>query len=549
MKRPRKQLTVHTLPASGRFQLVTIKWSYGPLVKYCSQYRLPPAVLSGLYTIDLDSGRLSSLDTWLMDFNWLEYGTQGPGNPSSGWAEKEVTHICATGTLYEGMDVISLPRTYQYNLGEFGDLLENYQCNWLYTVLADGNVSTHLTVYEFGDYTIKTEIEGGMPILDGQLFHYERLERGEVKSAEDTSLGTILFHSYGDDLGSGMRSVSWDCDLTNVDFRITQQGSVVAHCHDYNYATRLEEVSSPPIYWEVVPLSPVYVKSELGSQEERQLRLNALWASVNADLHACLNERDAQGVWNSCSSCVEQINATTVNGITFLKDLMELKALIEPFVEVWRNKFSPKAWASLLLSLRYGARLTWADMYSLYEAFRKIRRTAGLIRGYALLRNSVKVTRGRDTQTITSDAYTGKQLCCTKLCAQWLVPVDPKDRWETVVTMVDDMGMRLNASNLWDLLPWSFVINWFVNIGKLLSDLDFQADLNRLRIINRVYSTHNTCHTPTTRYLGLGFFGTVNLDTYARRISSDSPEYPWSLGAPSFQKHLWEEALLTVQLL
>jgi len=45
-------------------------------------------------------------------------------------------------------------------------------------------------------------------------------------------------------------------------------------------------------------------------------------------------------------------------------------------------------------------------------------------------------------------------------------PYDYDDlRWRAIV---DTLGLNLNAKNIWAVLPWSFVVDWFFNVSRLL---------------------------------------------------------------------------------
>jgi hypothetical protein len=40
--------------------------------------------------------------------------------------------------------------------------------------------------------------------------------------------------------------------------------------------------------------------------------------------------------------------------------------------------------------------------------------------------------------------------------------------WSKLYQLMDDLGVELSLSNVWDLIPFSFMIDWFINIGDLL---------------------------------------------------------------------------------
>lgn len=46
-------------------------------------------------------------------------------------------------------------------------------------------------------------------------------------------------------------------------------------------------------------------------------------------------------------------------------------------------------------------------------------------------------------------------------------------------SFLQQIGLDVNCSNLWDIIPFSFVLDWFVNIGDFFSALDRGSDLLR----------------------------------------------------------------------
>jgi hypothetical protein len=49
-----------------------------------------------------------------------------------------------------------------------------------------------------------------------------------------------------------------------------------------------------------------------------------------------------------------------------------------------------------------------------------------------------------------------------------LIPTEPADRWLLAVRQVFDLE-ELDGATLWDLIPWSWLIDYFTNIGDLLA--------------------------------------------------------------------------------
>jgi hypothetical protein len=93
-------------------------------------------------------------------------------------------------------------------------------------------------------------------------------------------------------------------------------------------------------------------------------------------------------------------------------------------------------------------------------------------------------------------------------------------------------GARINPSHLYQILPWSWLIDWFVNLGSLIENLDAQAndsvvskDLCIMREkITQVQSVHSAYF-----YSGTVQFTTSRTITSKQRNVASSP-YGFVLG-------------------
>lgn len=72
-------------------------------------------------------------------------------------------------------------------------------------------------------------------------------------------------------------------------------------------------------------------------------------------------------------------------------------------------------------------------------------------------------------------------------------------------------GLRLTATNYWDMIPYSFVVDWFFNIGKILEYLERYQDSVAFREAECWYSIK-------TEYDGI--------NTYTRVMGSVVPRFP-----------------------
>lgn len=159
-----------------------------------------------------------------------------------------------------------------------------------------------------------------------------------------------------------------------------------------------------------------------------------------------LQTRDKQGLCQAYLKAIEGI--PSLSGMNNLENALQCIALAKDII-VSKGKPAklaklPKEIRNIWLATRYSLGTSVSDVY---EVGSYINRAADLI-GSAVLK---------------SDGYfysDGKKYHVT---LSWL-PQDLK----VLQTPLERLGFAPTASNLWDLVPYSFVVDWFLQIGSML---------------------------------------------------------------------------------
>jgi len=275
---------------------------------------------------------------------------------------------------------------------------------------------------------------------------------------------------------------------------------------------------------------------------------NALCEKVRQDQAAVAAVKPEDCHYLACEKAVDSIRITTINGIAFVKELFEIKQLVEPIIKILLKPLSVKNWASLILSWMYGWKLSWADWKKIILSFLSIKKTLHAITDYARFRNSLKTVYGTYNQEFTLPSVPsrepGKSRTNCRIVARWEIPTEAN--WlASLMALVEDFGIRLTGTNLWDLVPYSFVFDWFCDFGQFAKQWDFRCEVDRLRLRERIRSLHNRLVTTDTCYYEhFGFVGQITHDCYLREPVSEFPNSPMKLGGPSFKKHFFEGTLL-----
>jgi hypothetical protein len=155
---------------------------------------------------------------------------------------------------------------------------------------------------------------------------------------------------------------------------------------------------------------------------------------------------------------VSKYNDYSSNLLAYVGDLGKTGDTVKSMLKLVGNVKNPKAWAEAWLSYRYGDRLFISDTKELLESISK-RISTRMDRTIARARiekaysaGPFHVTRQRTSTVIAyNDSMNGVMTAINNLM-RW-------DAWPTL-------------QNTWDLIPLSFVVDWFLPVQDVLDHLD-----------------------------------------------------------------------------
>jgi hypothetical protein len=237
----------------------------------------------------------------------------------------------------------------------------------------------------------------------------------------------------------------------------------------------------------------------------------------------------------------EKVNANGVNMIAFLKDLRRPQELIPKLLKLdtLRNgralgKKLGKNFSDNYLTAVYGVLPTIADLKEIHGSLSKMRRTEK--NGFKTYSSSVT-----NATAAANKAYVVEQ--------RIKVAIDNEDSaFDAIVNMLDNIGLFPDCENLWDLVPYSFVVDWFVDIGSFLERIDSGNRIARLNIRYATMSRKSQITTHLKANALSPFTGTVTQVHYHRWVSDQCPVPPASV-RPTFQffNHWLEGGALLMQ--
>jgi hypothetical protein len=221
----------------------------------------------------------------------------------------------------------------------------------------------------------------------------------------------------------------------------------------------------------------------------------------------------------------KKVDRNNVNMIAFLRDLRHPGEMIPRL----KNLKSLKGLSSNYLSVDYGILPTISDLQNIIAAFKKM--------GPYLDKNGFKTYSAGFTESKAEGEYSFSLEQHLKLAID-----NEDDLFQQLTEELDSWGFLPTLTNVWDLVPYSFVVDWFVNVGDLLERVDTRLNLLQYNIRYVTMSRK----TITTKKIGgsviAPFYGTVQVVDYHRWVSDQCPLPPLSLGLTFQDFNHWLEA-------
>lgn len=114
-------------------------------------------------------------------------------------------------------------------------------------------------------------------------------------------------------------------------------------------------------------------------------------------------------------------------------------------------------WAQLYIEFRFGWDATFADLYEIHKHTSRVIQKARISRGNASV---VQTSR-------SSGVFNGQylwELECRRSVRSVIYAITVNERAQQLARL----GLVSPASVVWELVPWSFVIDWFLPVGKMI---------------------------------------------------------------------------------
>jgi len=280
----------------------------------------------------------------------------------------------------------------------------------------------------------------------------------------------------------------------------------------------------------VVPSSaPIYVADIVRANTAGALSPSRLKMSIDSLIVSRLD----QGSFNLeevhfgdlASKAAKGVNRNSANMIAFLKDLRRPQDLIPKL----RNLRSLKERSGNYLAVQYGVLPTVSDIQEIVGAFKKIEPYIDK-NGFSTY------------NAVHSDERVSEDLSETLEQRIKVAIADEDVEFIRLMNNIHSSGFAPTLENMWDLVPYSFVLDWFIDIGGFLERIDSNLSLLRLDIRYATLSVKRNITMEVTPSPSFPVSGTISVVTYRRWTTSRCPLPPLSLSSEITVSDHWLEA-------
>lgn len=202
----------------------------------------------------------------------------------------------------------------------------------------------------------------------------------------------------------------------------------------------------------------------------------------------------------------EKVNANSVNMLAFLRDLRNPRAMLLKL----SNLRDLKTHANNYLAVKYGVLPTIDDLSTIVEACRKIKPYLD--------------KNGFETYNAASEQVKNDGKYHYTLDQHLKLAIDDEDNGLYALTQsVESLGFLPTFQNVWDLIPYSFIIDWFISVGDLLRRVDTNMRLTRLNVRYVTMSQKSTTTKVVDWANDFPYTGIIQFGCYNRWVTDHCP--------------------------
>jgi hypothetical protein len=237
---------------------------------------------------------------------------------------------------------------------------------------------------------------------------------------------------------------------------------------------------------------------------------------------------------NLAMDATSKLNFTNVNVLELVHDLRHPLDMIPKLKNLSNlgliSKLrKAKRAAGTYLTIHYGLLPNISDLSRIWDSFCK--------KIPLLDRNGFHTCNAGYAETLTMGNITYRTEQHIKIAV-----ADVDSQLIELINKAESIGILPTFSNVWDLIPFSFVLDWFINIGDFLERFDAGQRIQRLNIQYVTTSRKDIVSGNLIPSASSPYVGTVEMAHYTRWVSDQCPVPPLSPSDNLTVSNHWLEA-------
>ena len=296
--------------------------------------------------------------------------------------------------------------------------------------------------------------------------------------------------------------------------------------------------SGGTVSYELISVTPNFVVTppDVSDPEEFQAQIAARLSSIEASAYDYCRRIST---YEACRSAVQSVSVLDMNNIENSTQVLDPKGLLPPLKDLLAIKKHPaKGFASLYLWLKYAVKTSISDLEEVIENYYRLMDVLKNGQPAYMVKYGTAFSSGKFMDILTTSRVNAK------------VAMSPQMRTEIEKSqhLFSSLGLDASIASMWDLVPFSFVVDWFAGVGDFLESCDYALfTRSRFKIHSVTTSAKFTVAIPFHR-IGIPSSDseTFQFTYYCRWAGYSLPLNEFSFGSGNPTRHIFDGAALVI---
>lgn len=207
--------------------------------------------------------------------------------------------------------------------------------------------------------------------------------------------------------------------------------------------------------------------------------------------------------------CADDARTIDMNSLEYLRDIGNFVDDVKDIRSLLGKKTSVKKFAQLYLTYKYGPGLTLQDTLDLFDLCQQIT-------GFTP-KHDFSIVRASEERSRCGAA--GLTESCNYHYKIYYRP--SSNEFLSGIANLQSAGLYPSPKSVWELLPYSFVVDWFADVTSMLDVLDADLQWSTHEVLSTCASVRTVYGSINPNLLGfVGYVGDISVVSYSRQTPS-----------------------------